>query len=87
MNAAESSHLSPETVAASKALLHETQTSHCVHTEEFRTVHKAQAHRGGEDLREGFAQLLCDPQICVSCRHDIQNSDHDVFHEKEMDEF
>lgn len=84
---AESSHLSPEGVAAQDALLQAIRTVYCVYTEDIGNPHKMHELQRGEDLGESIESLPINPLYNVRRPQVIQNSDYDLFNAKDMDEF
>lgn len=56
-NAAQSSHLSPEAVAAQKALLEAMWTVCGVYTEDFQNLHETHKLKGRKDLNESVDLL------------------------------
>lgn len=78
MEAAESSNLSSEAVAAQKASLKEMWMVCCDYTKNFRSRQENPSFQGGEDPGGSNDLLLCDAFYNVRCLQVLANSDHDV---------
>lgn len=85
--AAKSSQLSPEAVAAQESLLQAMMIVYSVYNKIFRKLNKTHELKGGEDLGGMADSLLCDPPYNVRSQQDLQNSYHDIFIAKDMEEF
>lgn len=59
-NTMESSHVSPDDVAAQEPLLQAMKTVCCVYTKDFQNPHKTNDLQGRDDQGEGIELVQCD---------------------------
>lgn len=67
MEAVNSSHLSPDTIAARNALLLATKTVCGVYTTDSRHLHETHENQVGEDLGDSVCCILSNPRYNVRC--------------------
>lgn len=84
METVESSHQSPETMAAQESFLHAMKTVCCVQSKVFQNVHKTHKLEHDDNLGESIDLLLFNPPHNVYLQQDLKNSKHDVSISKNM---
>lgn len=87
MDAAESSNLSSEVMAAQKTILQAMETACCVLTEEFQNLPEKYELLCGENLSESDDLLLCNPPYYVHCEYELHDRDHKEFSAKDIELF